>query len=63
MTRKTDLILAPLLLFAITPLLVGANDPKKIRLHLDLGLEILGFPRIEHPTLGILARISNDSPT
>lgn len=63
MTRKTDLILAPLLLFAITPLLVGANDPKKIRLHLDLGLKILGFTRIVHPTVEILAKISKDSPT
>ena len=63
MTRKTDLILAPLLqLFAITPLLVGANDPKKIRLHLDLGLKILGFTRIVYPTVEILARISKDSP-
>ena len=42
-----------LLLFAITPLLVGANDPKKIRLHLDLGLKILGFFRIVHPIVGI----------
>ena len=64
MTRKTDLILAPLLqLFAITPLLEGANDPKKIRLHLDLGLKILGFTRIVYPTVEILARISKDSPT